>query len=229
MEINRARELAPIYAETYDWRPPEGQTQARRIRMEIDYDRLKKRYGIALICMFVWAASMMVGCCLTGWIVHRNTEKAVHELYSADMAELAELRQEKEYQERANFLSAQQIGVEEIQNNAIELSKDNGMWKTEAAFKTYCWNVVIRKNSQFYPNSIIDVLSQPAQYEYYDHNATTYNSEKVEWATEVLEQAKTGKLPAYLTLNHVMLTVRDGGNDCVLNTEKGDDPWRWKG
>lgn len=116
--------------------------------------------------------------------------------------------------------------------DAIALAKDSGIWKNEAAFKTHCWNVILRVKSPLYPDSIQAVLTQAKQYEYANLDADTYQTEKVQWATEVLEQAETGQLPAYLTLNHIFEEMRNGGTDCVLHTDydrgPSDDPWRYR-
>lgn len=116
--------------------------------------------------------------------------------------------------------------------DAIALAKDSGIWKNETAFKTHCWNVILRVKSPLYPDSIQAVLTQAKQYEYAYLDADTYQTEKVQWATEVLEQAETGQLPAYLTLNHLFEEMRNGGTDCVLHTDydrgPSDDPWRYR-
>lgn len=130
------------------------------------------------------------------------------------------------------FLSGQASKDEARKADALALAKDSGVWKTEAAFKAHCWNVWIRMKSPLYPNSIQDVLTQKSQYAYANLDADTYQTEKVQWATEVLEQAETGQLPAYLTLDHLFEEMRSGGMDCVLHTEydrgPGDDPWRYR-
>ena len=128
--------------------------------------------------------------------------------------------------------SGQKAKDEARKANAIMLAKDSGIWKNEAAFKTHCWNVILRVKSPLYPDSVQAVLAQPKQYEYANLDADTYQTEKVQWATEVLEQAETGQLPAYLTLYHLFEEMRNGGTDCVLHTDydrgPSDDPWRYR-
>ena len=111
--------------------------------------------------------------------------------------------------------------------DAIALAKDSGIWKNEAAFKTHCWNVILRVKSPLYPDSIESVLAQPKQYEYANLDADTYQTEKVQWATEVLEQAETGQLPAYLTLYHLFEEKRNGENykGCYRNIELEREIW----
>lgn len=128
--------------------------------------------------------------------------------------------------------SGQKAKDEARKADAIALAKDSGIWKNEAAFKTHCWNVILRVKSPLYPDSIQSVLTQPKQYEYANLETDTYQTEKYQWALEVLEQDETGRLPAYLTLNHLIEEIRNGGNDCVLHTDydrgPSDDPWRYR-
>ena len=122
--------------------------------------------------------------------------------------------------------------ADEREANAVLLAKDSGVWKTEAAFKAHCWNVCIRVNSPLYPNSVQAVLAEPEQYAYSNPSAATYSTEKYRWAMEVLVQAETGRLPTYLTPDHIYEEMRNGGNDCVLHTVykagPGDDAWKYR-
>lgn len=82
MNENDARMQLPLFAAN-DYR--EERDRAERLRAELRIEmqdriyRAKKRYGLELIALFAWAASMMIGCCLTGWIVHSNTQKKADE------------------------------------------------------------------------------------------------------------------------------------------------------
>ena len=199
-----------------------------RNEMEDRVDYLKKRYGIAVIVFLVWVASLLITFLITSYSVHNKTVKEEEEHYAPYLAELTKYKQKEWDEGQANFLSDENSKAAAMQDDAVQLAHDSGMWKNENAFKTYCWNVIIRKMSPRYPNSIAEVLDQPKQYDYHDHG-DTFNQEKYLWAMEVLEQADTGMLPAYLSLDHIVLEVRNGGNDCVLNTESGNDQWRYQG
>ena len=241
MTENNARAELPIWSNdnSYDradwsWSDNSRYDRAERLRTELKHemeDRLywmKKRYGIAVIVVLVWVASLLITFLLTSHFVYKRTVKEEEEHYAPYLAKLAEYMN-KEYEDgKANFLSDENSKAAAMQDDAIALAHDGGMWKNENAFKAYCWNVWVRSKSPLYPNSITEVLDQPNQYDYHDHS-DTFSQEKYLWALEVLEQAETGMRPAYLTMDHVMLEVRNGGNDCVLNTERGDDQWRYMG
>ena len=128
--------------------------------------------------------------------------------------------------------SGQKAKDEARKANAIMLAKDSGIWKNEDAFKAHCWNVILRVKNPLYPDSVQAVLAQPKQYEYANLDADTYQTEKYQWAMEVIKQSETGQLPAYLTLYHLFEEMRNGGTDCVLHTDidrgPSDDPWRYR-
>jgi len=140
----------------------------------------------------------------------------------------------EEEQTRQYFLSGEASKEAQRGRDANALAHDGGVWKNEAAFKGYCWNVWLRSQSSLYPDTIEAVLSQPFQYDYYAPEKT-YETQKEIWALEVLQQAEVDKkLPAYLTENHLHLEMKDGGATCVLHTDdkfysKKDDPWRLMG
>lgn len=193
-------------------------------------DRFFKRYGLLLVgaCLFTLYTLIL------SWSVHaltvRDVRKEMAIEYSAQLE--AYKKQEAERIQAEYFMSGDASREAAINQDAMELAKDSGVWKNENAFKCYCWNVVVRKMSPLYPSSIQSCLSQDGQYDFYDTKGV-YTEEKFEWAKSVLEQAESGKLPSFLTVGHLYLEMKDGGADCVLHTsfEKNgaDDPWRYRG
>lgn len=81
MTETRARAIVPMYASQDGWQEqlPPKRTEPRPPRRSPDdwFHDFKIRNGIALIILFAWAASMMVGCCITGVIVRKRTAKQV--------------------------------------------------------------------------------------------------------------------------------------------------------
>ena len=73
MNFEEIRALLPLYASD---EPDLEERTTRAHRREIEIERLKKRYGIALLVVFAWAASLMLGCCITGVIVQIEIGRA---------------------------------------------------------------------------------------------------------------------------------------------------------
>lgn len=203
-----------------------------KVQREIYFDNFKKRYGIAILVVFAWAVSLMVGCIITGVIVMNNTTAKLTAQYEHDLdaaikayeAEQATAKQ-KEY-----FLSGEASREAQINQDADELAKAMGIWKTNRAKGTFVWNVLMRVASPLYPGSVKEVLEQPGQYEFYS-SSNMINEADRELARKILNVFYSGVIPQDLTVNHLYLEMRENGNDCVLHTSyngKGsDNTWRW--
>ena len=171
---------------------------------------------------------------LAGWGIRVAKEKRDDRIREEASKEAVDSYKKAQQQaEEDEYISSGQKAKDDARAaNAIMLAKDSGIWKNEAAFKTHCWNVLLRVKSPKYPDTIQAVLVQPKQYEYADLDSDMYQTEKYQWALEVLEQDETGRLPAYLTLYHLFEEIRNGGTDCVLHTDydrgPSDDPWRYR-
>lgn len=137
-----------------------------------------------------------------------------------------------EYISSQNLLTGEASRAAAMETDAIALAHDGDVWKTEEAFKTYCWNAIVRMKRADYPNSIQDVLQQTGQYAFHNPSGA-YSVQKKEWAMEVLEQAYADQLPRYLTLEHQYLEMRNDGEVCILHScwnfnTIDDEPWRYR-
>ena len=213
----------------------ESLRNAIRERAQKEQEQISRHPWVPILINWVIAClivSLVIAFIAWGIRIHKDRrdeamKEAAREEAVASYIAAQNLAAENEY-----VASGQKAKDDARKANAIMLAKDSGIWKNEAAFKTHCWNVILRVKSPLYPDSVQAVLAQPKQYEYASLDADTYQTEKVQWATEVLEQAETGQLPAYLTLYHLFEEMRNGGTDCVLHTDydrgPSDDPWRYR-
>ena len=76
MTIEKCKALVPVWAAQDEPTPPPRQSPPRFNPQDWIRD-FKIRNGIGLILLFVWAASMMIGCITTGLIVRHNTTERV--------------------------------------------------------------------------------------------------------------------------------------------------------
>lgn len=76
MTIEKCKALVPVWASKDEPTPPPRQSPPRFNPQDWIRD-FKIRNGIGLILLFVWAASMMIGCITTGLIVRHNTTERV--------------------------------------------------------------------------------------------------------------------------------------------------------
>ncbi len=221
--MKNTRELLPVYAAE----EPISLPKARRF----DAGRFTKRYGILILAIGILTAWTLG---VYGYAFRRGAKLKEAELRDLSEQAVQDYKDRQQQEKAAEYFLSGEASREAARNqDAVALARDGGVWKTEASFKAYCWNVVIRTMHSQYPGSVREVLEQPGQYDFH-RTEGAYSDEKFEWALEVLLQAETGRLPTYLTTEHVYLEMRDGGNDCVLHTEYDknkttDDPWRYRG
>jgi len=204
----------------YQWK--DLPAQPARHKWMTRKERFVKRYGILLI----GAAVFTIYTILLSAAVYDRAEETVRKNVEAEIAQKQQMETGA-----ANFLSDEASKENAFLLDAEALARDSGVWKTEEAFKAYCWNAIVRTWRADYPNSVQAVLEQPGQYDYHSKSGP-YSTEKLEWAKEVLAEMEAGKLPRYLTMEHQYLEMRDGGSDCVLHTcwefnTMNDDPWRY--
>ena len=206
---------------TYRWRdepvePPRHKKVVRR-------DRFLRQYGI----MIALAAAFTIYTILLSSLVYHRAFKAAEVKYEKQFETW-----QQEYTAERYLLTGEASRKAAMERDAVALAHDGGVWKTEAAFKAYAWNAVVRSKRADYPNSIQEVLEQTGQYAFHSPGGA-YEEQKFKWAMEVMEQAYADMLPAYLTLEHQFLEMRDGGEVCILHTNwqfntSSDDPWRFR-
>lgn len=206
-----------------------------RERAQKERDQVARHPLVPILINWVIAGliiALVVSFIAWGIRIHKDRRDEAMKAAAREEAVASYIAAQKQAEDNEYVSSGQKAIDDARMANAIMLAKDGGIWKNEAAFKTHCWNVLLRVKSSKYPDRIQAVLAQPKQYEYADLDASTYQTEKYQWALEVLEQDETGRLPAYLTLYHLFEEMRNGGTDCVLHTDydrgPSDDPWRYR-
>ena len=208
--------LYPAKEENARTNEPETRLESLRnaIRERAQKEREQMNRNPWVPILFNWVIAVLIIALViafVGWGVRIHKDRrdeamkaAAREEAVASYIAAQNLAAENEYE-----ASGQKAKDEARKANAIALAKDSGIWKNEAAFKTHCWNVILRVKSPLYPDSIQAVLTQAKQYEYANLDADTYQTEKVQWATEVLEQAERGEVDP--------LTIMAQQYDLVIN------------
>ena len=228
-------------AEEENARSKESETRLESLRRVIreraqkEREQMNRNPWVPILFNWVIAAliiALVIAFIAWGIRIHKDRRDEAMKTAAGEEAVASYIAAQNLAAENEYEASGQKAKDDARKANAIMLAKDSGIWKNEAAFKTHCWNVILRVKSPLYPDRIQSVLTQPKQYEYANLDADTYQTEKYQWAMEVIEQSETGQLPAYLTLNHLFEEMRNGGTDCVLHTDidrgPNDDPWRYR-
>ena len=189
--------------------------------------------GLWLIILFAWAASMMIGCCITGLIVRKTTTDRVTEEVTHKMrAEFQEyLNQQEEQRKKESFLT----GDASLQAAINDLGKKLGIHVaglrqdrkvTKAGAETYCYVDIARLLSGLYGKTIDDVLNGPV--ENYDENHPV-RDEDLEIGMKVAAAVMTGHYPNGFTTDLQFAEINADGSVTARNKLKTDSTtvfWR---
>ena len=197
MEEANARLMLPVYADT-EYQDERRPRMPRRMYMENEFHRLKKRYGIALVALFAWAASMMLGCCITGTVVRNNDMQYMEEEYAR---RLAAYQEEQALQKSAEYFLSGDASREAAINQEIDaVAQVISKLSTDAQKATEAACMLARVMSPAYPNSFAEVASQPQQWMFYDGTDTTFSQHDRDIAESIVRPyMESGIVPNGLT------------------------------
>jgi len=230
MNIEETKNLFPVWASE----DPIFDRAVKVHRREAEMDRLKKRYGIALIGLFVWAASMMVGCCLTGVIVRHQTEKRVRAEEAKHYEQmLADYHEQRQQEQAAQYFLSGEASREAAINQEVEaVAPVIARLSTDAQKATEAACMLARVMNPSYPNSFKEVAEQPQQWMFYDGSDKTYSDHDREIAESIVRPyMESGKIPNGLTAD--MVYGAWSQNDFVLRDSYQNTgtmhTWRYQG
>lgn len=230
MNIEETKNLFPVWASE----DPIFDRAVKVHRREAEMDRLKKRYGIALIGLFVWAASMMVGCCLTGVIVRHQTEKRVRAEEAKHYEQmLADYHEQRQQEQAAQYFLSGEASREAAINQEVEaVAPVIAKLSTDAQKATEAACMLARVMNPSYPNSFKEVAEQPQQWMFYDGSDKTYSDHDREIAESIVRPyMESGKIPNGLTAD--MVYGAWSQNDFVLRDSYQNTgtmhTWRYQG
>lgn len=223
MEMNEARQMFPIWSKT---EPISEENMLKSHRREVRFDRFRKRYGIALTVMFLWAASMIVSCCVTGTIVKHNTRKETEALLAAQYA--AELQAYKDSEAAKRIVTGDESKTAAMKADCTEIAKVLYGIRANSKddLRTAIWCVLNRVDNAGYPGSVSEVCRQAGQWMgYADDNPVLDDLFNI--AYEQVEIWYGGIRPVspdyiYLNWSPTEITLRDNWTD-----GSGTHYWRY--
>lgn len=207
MTREKAIETLPIYSGTavhiYDGEEDfTPRPTSRRHVADEKMHRAKLKYGLSLIVLFIWAATMMVGCIVTGMIVRHNTWIDAR----AEFAEqLEQYKAEQAQAEQAEHWLSGDASREAAINQAIEsVAPVIAKLSTDAQKATEACCILARVMSPLYPNSFQEVAEAPQQWMFYDGSDRTYSQHDWDIAESIIRPyMESGIVPKGLTANMV--------------------------
>ena len=208
MDELRARKELPIWSGN-SWSRQERAEFREMLgphRRENRMEEFWKRNGLGLMMLFLWAASMMLGCCVTGTIVRKNTEREVTERVTSEMrGNMNRYMEEQEQQRMAAGLvtgeaSREAAIIRETDAVAAVISK----LSTDAQKATEAACMLARVMSPYYPDSFEEVAAQPQQWMFYDGADNTFSPRDREIAESIVRPyMESGIIPNGLTAEMV--------------------------
>lgn len=231
-----ARNLVPIWAEpekSSEFREKSSETRRSEFRHRMQADDLARRYGLSLIVLFVWAASLILGCCVTGAVIQKRTEERVRTEMAIEYASMLEqYKAEQAEQVQASYFLSGDASREAFVNQEIDAAARLAAKMSNDTQKggIIC-NALARVMSRNYPGTMQEVIAQPQQWMFYDegNKFTAHDRELAE--TILRDYYENGIIPNGLTEEFVYATWSE--NDYVLRNTWDFGPstrtWRYQG
>lgn len=203
MNPEEARRFLPIFARTS---APAGDPLLPSHRREMLFERFKKRYGLALILLFAWGASIMLSCCITGTIVHKNTERETAERVRQEM--LGNMHRYTEEQEQARMAAGLLTGnaslQEAIAREADAVAPVIAKLSNDRQKLTEASCMLARVLNPAYPSSFAEVAAQASQWMFFDGSDMTFSEHDRALAEQIIRPyMESGVLPDGLTQDMV--------------------------
>ena len=206
---------------------------SRRVVREDKIWQLKKRYGLLLIGAFALAAWTIFTCCITGTIAHHNAWQEAKEWYDQAYEDaVEEYKSQRALADQAAYWKSGDASLEAQINTEADLLSRVDIWTTDEAFLTFVCNVWVRTLRADYPGSVVEVLQQPGQYDFFNENKPI-DEHRRDIARELLWKLHKNVFPTDLTVNFAWLEMQKDGARCVLHSKdtyyvNGDETWRYR-
>ena len=235
MTVDNFKALVPVWAAQDEPTPPPRRTPPRFDQKDWFHD-FKIKNGITLILIFAWAASMMLGCCVTGVIVrHNTTERVTAEVTSQLRQDFQKYLDQMDQEQKASqFLSGEaskQAAIEDltykIDNLIATYRQDLGV--TEEGAYSVGWCVIARLvTGGWFGNTIDEVLNKPGQWEgnFKDH---AVRNEDTAIARKIATDFYNGLYPDGFTDDLVYMNREANGRVTLRNEYlTGPDTVYWR-
>ena len=124
MTVDNFKALVPVWAAQDEPTPPPRRTPPRFDAGDWFRD-FKIKNGLGLIVIFVWAATLMIGCCITGVIVRRNTTERVTAEVTSQLRQDFQryLDQMEQEQKAAQFLTGDASFEAAVEGLAVPMAQ----------------------------------------------------------------------------------------------------------
>ncbi len=194
-------ELVPVMKSAGNWHFKPRHTSAENAFYEW-VKRFWRRNGILIIAMILIALWTWVVSVISAKKAREETEARLSVQYAAEYEDkLAAYIEEQEAVRRV-------IGDESVQaqisKEADAIARVIGKMNTKRMKQTEIWNILMRVDSPFYPNTVEEVVNSPQQWMFFDPEASNpIRDDDRALAIEQLQLWHDGRYPAGLSAEFV--------------------------
>ena len=177
--------------------PRRNQTHARK---RISETRLFRNYGIAIIAilaLIIWTGAIWI---ISGNISAAKTKKSLTAKYDAEYEAKMQAFQDELIE--LNTPTEDEYLQRQIRTEADLIAKVIGTMNTKQMKLSMLWNILMRVDSPYYPDTVAEVVNQPQQWMFYDEKNPIRDND-VQLAIEQLRLWHEGRYPAGLSSTFV--------------------------
>ena len=189
---------------TVPWDPERDYRAERQSKMKKAAGRhtarFIRRHGITVVALALFAAWTFG----VSAVSKHNARVEAEERLSAQYAAEYEAKLQAYIDEQNAIRRA--VGDEslraQMEREADALARAIGPMKTKRMKQSMLWNILVRVDSPFYPNTVEDVIAQPQQWMFYDERNPIRDDDRA-LALEQLQFWHEGRYPSGLTAEFV--------------------------
>ena len=169
-------------------------------RSDIRDTEFFRKYGILMVAVLLFIFwTVMIWLVSAGITKSRVTKALTHEY---DISYELKMQEYAEQIEIANTPSEDEYLQRQIRNEADYIAKAIGTMGTKQMKLSMLWNILMRVDSPYYPNTVKEVVQQPNQWMFYTESNPIRNND-VTLAIEQLRLWHEGRYPSNLSNTYV--------------------------
>ena len=177
--------------------PRRDHTKAKR---RISETRLFRRHGIAVVAilaLIIWTLLIWI---ISGNISAAKTKKTLTAKYDAEYE--VKMQAFKDELIELNTPTQDELFEKQLRKEADAIAKAIGTMNTKQMKLSMLWNILMRVDSPYYPDSVAEVIAQPSQWMFYK-DSNPIRDDDVQLALEQLRLWHEGRYPAGLSSTFV--------------------------
>lgn len=169
-------------------------------RTDIRDTEFFRKYGILVIAVLLFIFWTVMIWLVSAGVTKSRVTKALTQEY--DISYELKMQEYAEQIEIANTPSEDEVLAKQMKKEADALAKVIGTMNTKQMKLSMLWNILMRVDSPYYPNTVTEVVNQPNQWMFYKENNPIRDND-VELALEQLKLWHEGRYPSNLSSSYV--------------------------